>query len=174
MKILWNFIKDNLTVLLGICTAILAVVYAIFKLLINAYYSGYFKVLNIDLSYLKINYDDIVYQVVFVATFLIGIIYLMMCVDSMWEKKYSDLQKGKLSFLRKIKKGTKEAVICLVMAICLLSVLNIPLALVLCVRLQNTDSSGALFTVTGYLYVMEFLFYGICKLNKKEKKIKKL
>ena len=172
MKKLWGFIKDNFTVLLGICTAVLAVVYAIFKLLINVYYSGYFKTLNIDLGYLKIDYDGIVYQVIFAVTFLFGIIFLMIWIDDMWKEKSLEIKNEKKSFLGKILKKAKYMLLCIMMAAFSLLFLNFPLALVLCVGVHNADSMRAVLEATAYLYVVEIFFYAVIKLNEKENKFK--
>ena len=61
---LWNILKENFTVILGIITVITTCTYSFLKLLIYVYWSGYFHELNIDTSFMKLSYDGFVFQVI--------------------------------------------------------------------------------------------------------------
>lgn len=64
-------IKDNFSVILAIGTTFFTIVYAGMKLLIYAYWSGYFNELNIDTNTVNINFDGHIFQVIFYSIILV-------------------------------------------------------------------------------------------------------
>ena len=61
--------------------------------MIYVYWSGYFHELNIDTSFMKLSYDGFVFQVIFIATMLCAVIFLMYLVGNMFNNTREEIKK---------------------------------------------------------------------------------
>ena len=89
LKTMWEKLKKNYAVLIAIATTFVTIVYAAIKFIIYTYWSGYFKRLNIDNNFIKLDYDGVIYQAVFVFIMLLAVLYVMCTLETLYNV-YSD------------------------------------------------------------------------------------
>lgn len=77
VKKLWNWLIENFKEVLAVCTAGLTVIYTAFRLVAYVYWYGYFKRLNIDSRFIKVDYEGTIFQVVFFFVVVLVMIYMM-------------------------------------------------------------------------------------------------
>lgn len=170
----WTFIKENAVAIITVITALLTFVYAVLRLCIYVYWSGYFTRLNIDTSIMNINFDKSVFLVVFVSVILFVVLFFVAWVDEIITdimSREKELQlRGLKKFISKIKACGKM----LFISFLILSIVNLPLTLLLTPVTQIKVTIIEMFAFLLMLYILEMLFIFLQlmtrkKNNKKEK-----
>lgn len=169
LKKIWEMLKENYMVILAIFTTIFTIVYATLKLAIYVYWSGYFHELNIDSSFMRINYDGFVFQAIFFSVIVIIILYLTWMVNGIFTNIQKRLWKKEAKPIEKvgvfIKIGVLDALVCGIF----LSIANGPLVIVVCVWRQIELSFINIFITLSYLCIAEILILIIQKINADDK-----
>lgn len=174
LKKVWEILKENFMVILAICTTIFTIVYATLKLAIYVYWSGYFNELNIDSSFMKINYDGFVFQVIFISLIVIIIIYLLWVVNDILVTIRKRIWGKEAKLGKKVKMLLEIGVLDVLVCTLFLSIANGPLIIVLCVWRQIDLSITNVFITLSSLCLMEIFMLIIHKIDAEDKnKVKK-
>lgn len=171
---IWALFKENFTVLIGVSTAVITVIYSLLKFVIYIYWSGYFSQLNIDNTFLNINFDGFIFQVIFFVIIGAVIVYVMTMVDATANQIKEKHKSLKVKWFKRIGSFIISNLCFYLISGILLSLANIPLLIVIFVML-HTDISVLYISVGLCLaYIYEMLFYVLYNIeNKKCSDVKK-
>ena len=151
-RTMWSKIKENYKILIALSTTFVTIVYAVIKFIIYVYWDGYFKRLNIDKGFMKLNYEGIIYQALLIFIMLLAVLYVMCMLGTFYEdnwKKYKNKADRKiLTFLGMM---TMNAFVTLI----LLSISNLPWLIFICAWGNLSLNLGAIVSVLTLLSVLE-------------------
>lgn len=101
LKKVWEKLQKHYAAVITIVTSSVTIVYAIIKLIIYTYWSGYFENLNINNLFIKLDYEGVIYQAFFIFIMLLAVFYLMYILESIYVVKWNEFkQKEKNKILR--------------------------------------------------------------------------
>lgn len=164
----WDFIKENVAVVITLTTALLTVVYATLRLCIYVYWRGYFTRLNIDISIINLDFDKSIFAVVFISIILFVVLFFMawaneVVIDIM-KKEMGSQRKGARKILYAVKAFGKA----LLLSFIILSIINLPLIMLLTAVTQVNASIAYILVLLLLLYIMEILFLFVQKTTKRK------
>ncbi len=165
LKKVWEIIKENFMVIIAVFTSIFTIIYAALKLAIYVYWSGYFYELNIDSSFMKLNYDGFIYQVIFITLIMVIILYLMGMVNDLLTTNRKSIWKKEAKLIKKVKMFIKIVTLDFVVCVLFLSVANGPLIITLCVWRKVDLSIANVFIMLCFLFIIEILMLIIQRID---------
>lgn len=169
LKKVWDYVKDNLGTIIAIGTVALTIIYAILKLVIYVYWKGYFDELNIDHSYMNLNYDNTIFSVVSVGVIFLAIYYLMCLVNKLCSWVYIKLWDRSAKRLIKMLKFSAIGIINFILANIYLFIGNLPLTIVLYISSQVELSLTNLCIGILQWNILEILLLIVHEWNKRDK-----
>ena len=158
LKKVWDFIKENVAVIITVATALLTVAYAILRFGLYAYWKGYFTRLNIDERIINLSFDKSIFAVVFVSIILLTVFFFVdwacqIIEDSKKKDEGSERKLIKKLFYRftKLCKG-------ILLSLIILFIVNIPLTLLLVPLAGTSIKMSTVIQLFLLLYVLELTF----------------
>ncbi|MDO5155154.1 MAG: hypothetical protein Q4D51_04235 [Eubacteriales bacterium] len=160
-KRIYEYISKNYALIIALVTSVTAVMYAILRLIVYIFWSGYFKALNIDFSMLNINYEGYVFYSILFGAVLIEISYLMwVCYE---------FSRKSIGATIKIFGKVTKFVLSLVFSAFALSLGNYPFSLILSILLHTKMNFKVTIVYLITLYIMEEILLCITVLERKGK-----
>lgn len=129
LKVVWDEFKKNYAALITIATTFVTVIYAIIKFVIYTYWSGYFRRFDIDRTFMKLDYNGIIYQSIFVFVLVLAVIYVMCTLETIYENNWIELKKKQS---KKVFEFIKMVVLDLCITAVLLMAVNCPCVICIC------------------------------------------
>ena len=176
LKKIWDFIKDNIAVIISLLAATLAVIYAVLRFFVYIFWKGYFTRLNIDSSLMNLNFDNSIFFVI-LSSIILFIVLLFMawvyCVLIDIGKKISEIQiKGFQKVYFYLKNGSKGFFLSFV----ILFLANISVVIFLISLSETSVSVSSFYGIFFLLYLIEMLliFTHIVSRKRNDKKNTKI
>lgn len=171
----WDFIKENVAAIITVMTAMLTVVYAIMRLCIYVYWSGYFTRLNIDRSVMNINFDKSIFFVVFVSIVIFVVLFFEVWAYEAVIDVFKKEQERQLKGFNWIFSKIKAFIMALFLSFFILSIINLPLIMLLAPLMKINISIIEMCVMFLLLYGLEMLFiiFEVTTGKKDKKKDKK-
>lgn len=171
---IWDFIKNNVSGIITVMTAVLAFVYATLRLCVYVYWKGYFNRLNIDVGLMNLNFDKSIFAVVFSSIIIVIVNFFMTWVCDIIidiRKKENNIKfKGLKNIYHKMKFLGKE----ILLSSIILLIVNFPLIMLLKSVTYSRDTIVDYGLILLIIYIMEMIFiYSRISEKKQQKMIKK-
>ena len=133
MKKIWCLIKENYKIIIALTTVFITMVYALLKLIIYVFWSGYFRELDIDKSLMNLNFDGYVLNSIYFAIVFAVIIFMMIIVYIENDNIIYYIKEKDMRLVGKCKMVIKIFLKNFIRTFCWLFMSNIPLAITICV-----------------------------------------
>lgn len=154
---IWLFIKENVTVIITVLTAIFAFVYAVLRLCVFVYWKGYFTCLHIDENAMNLNFDKSIFSVIFVSIILLIIVLFMSWTYDIINDIIREEVEKEVKGIKKISKLAKHLPQIIFLSFVVLAVINVPLVVLLFSITRIKCSIYSVFLYVIVIYTMEVL-----------------